>query len=140
MNPGASVGTTNSAGLSLPVLASSVRDTMSTDCASSTPEMNVFWPLITHWSPSRVAVVVIWWELEPASASVMPKAIRCEPSAMPGSQRCFCSSVPQRLMIEPQIAGETTIISSGAPAAADSSRTAARSAMPPPPPPCSSAM
>ena len=43
-------------------------------------------------------------------------------------------------MIEPQIAGETTIISSGAPAADASSSTAARSAMPPPPPPYSSGM
>ena len=37
--PGVSVGTTNSAGLSLPVLASSVRATIRTASAWSTPEM-----------------------------------------------------------------------------------------------------
>ena len=40
---------------------------------------------------------------------------------MPGSQRCFCSSVPNLAMIVPLIAGETTIISSAQPAAASSS-------------------
>ena len=49
----------------------------------------------------------------------MPKAMIVEPSAMPGSQRCFCSSVPNRAMIVPQIAGETTIISRLQPAAVE---------------------
>lgn len=40
--PGVSVGTTNSAGLRLPVLWSSVRPTTSTACAWSTPEMYTF--------------------------------------------------------------------------------------------------
>ena len=80
------------------------------------------------------------WELEPASGSVIANAIVPVPSAMPGSQRCFCSSVPKRLMTVPQIAGETTIISSGQPCAASSSQTAAMSPMPPPPPPYSSGM
>ena len=53
-------------------------------------------------------------ELEPASGSVMANAMVIEPSAMPGSQRFFCSSVPNLLMIVPLMAGETTIISSGA--------------------------
>ena len=39
LSPGASVGTTNRHGLSLPVLASSVRETTSTFFDSSTPEM-----------------------------------------------------------------------------------------------------
>ena len=79
-------------------------------------------------------------ELVPASGSVIANAIVPVPSAMPGSQRCFCSSVPKRLMIVPQIAGLTTISSSGQPCAASSSHTAARSPMPPPPPPYSSGM
>ena len=61
------------------------------------------------------------WEFEPASGSVMPNAMMVSPSAMPGSQRCFCSSVPKRLMIVPQIAGDTTIISRPQPAALSSS-------------------
>ena len=44
VNPGASVGTTNSAGRRLPVLASSVRPTTSTACAWSSPEIHTFWP------------------------------------------------------------------------------------------------
>ncbi len=97
-------------------------------------------PLSTHPSPSRRAVVVMLCELVPASGSVIANAIVCVPSAMPGSQRCFCSSVPNRLMTVPQIAGLTTIISSGQPCAASSSHTAATSPMPPPPPPYASGM
>ena len=62
-------------------------------------------------------------ELEPASGSVMPNAMIDEPLASLGSQRCFCSSVPNLAMIVPQIAGETTIISRPQPAAASSSST-----------------
>ena len=79
-------------------------------------------------------------ELDPASGSVIANAIVKVPSAIPGSQRCFCASVPKRLITLPQMAGETTIISSGQPAAASSSQTAAVSPMPPPPPPYSSGM
>ncbi len=97
-------------------------------------------PLSTHSSPSRRAVVVMLWELVPASGSVIANAIVPVPSAMPGSQRCFCSSVPYLAITVPQIAGLTTIISSGQPCAASSSQTAAMSPMPPPPPPYSSGM
>ena len=80
------------------------------------------------------------WELVPASGSVMAKAIVSVPSQIPGSQRAFWASVPKRLITVPQIAGLTTIISSGQPCAASSSQTAATSPMPPPPPPYSSGM
>ena len=102
--------------------------------------MNTLRP-VSSQSPvagSRRAVVVMRCELEPASGSVMPNAIRRVPSASPGSQARFCSSVPKRAMTVPQMAGETTIISSGQPAAPSSSRTMDSSAMPPPPPPYSS--
>ncbi len=78
----------------MPVLASSVRATTSTLSASSTPEMKTFRPVSTHSSPSRRAVVVMLWVLVPASGSVIANAIVLVPSQMPGSQRCFCSSVP----------------------------------------------
>ena len=97
-------------------------------------------PLSTHPSASRRAVVVMLWVLVPASGSVIAKAMVPVPSQMPGSQRCFCSSVPYRLMIVPQIAGLTTISSRGQPCAASSSQTAAMSPIPPPPPPYSSGM
>ncbi len=69
---------------------------------------------------------------------MIANAIVIEPSAMPGSQRFFCSSVPNLAMIVPLIAGETTIISSAQPAAAISSITIDSSYMPAPPPPYSS--
>jgi hypothetical protein len=47
-----------------------------------------------HSSPSRRAVVVMLWVLVPASGSVIAKAMVPVPSQIPGSQRCFCSSVP----------------------------------------------
>ena len=114
------------------------RPTTSTACAWSTPEMNTFWPDKIQSLPSRRAVVVMRCELDPASGSVMANAMVIEPSAMPGSQRFFCSSVPNLLMIVPLIAGETTIISSAEPAAAISSITSDSSYMPAPPPPYSS--
>ena len=77
-------------------------------------------------------------ELEPASGSVIANAIFTAPLASPGSQRSFCSVVPDRAMTVAQIAGETTMSSSGQPAAASSSATIASSTMPCPPPPYSS--
>jgi hypothetical protein len=77
-------------------------------------------------------------EFDPASGSVMEKANVEVPSAKPGNQACFCSSLPYCAMIVPTIAGDTTMSSSGLPAAASSSHTAARSPMSPPPPPYSS--
>ena len=100
--------------------------------------MYVFRPLRTQPSPSRVAVVEIRCELEPASGSVIAKAIVSSPVASPGSQRRRCSSVPLRAMTVAQIAGETTSSSSGQPAAASSSHTMASSVIPRPPPPYSS--
>jgi hypothetical protein len=95
-------------------------------------------PLSTQSVPSRRAVVVMLCEFEPASGSVIPKAMIVSPLARPGSQRCFCSGVPNRPMIVPLMAGETTIISSPQPAALSSSQTVASSYMPAPPPPYSS--
>lgn len=69
------------------------------------PEMKVFWPEMIQSEPSRRAVVVIRWLLLPASGSVIAKAAMVSPEAMPGSQRCFCSSVPNREMMVPLMAG-----------------------------------
>ncbi|CQD16015.1 hypothetical protein BN970_03386 [Mycolicibacterium conceptionense] len=102
------------------------------------PEMNVFWPLRIQSLPSLRAVVVMRWLLDPASGSVIAKAMVIDPSAMPGIQRFFCSSVPNLEMIVPLIAGETTIINRAAPEDAISSITSDSSYMPAPPPPYSS--
>ena len=92
-------------------------------------------PLSTQPSPSRRPVVVMLCELVPASGSVIANAMVPVPSAMQGSHFCFCAGVPYLAITVPQIAGLTTIISSGHPCAASSSQTAAMSPMPPPPPP-----
>ena len=117
--------------MTLPVLASSVRATTSTLSASSTPEIQIFWPFRTHSSPSLRAVVVMLWVLVPASGSVIAKAIVLVPSHRPGSHFCFCASVPYLVITVPQIAGLTTISSIGQPCAESSSQTAAMSPMPP---------
>jgi hypothetical protein len=56
--------------------------------------IQLFWPLITHSSPSRTAVVRIAAGSEPASGSLSAKAGESSPEAQPGRKRCFCSSLP----------------------------------------------
>ena len=71
----------------------------------------------------------------PASGSVIANATFVVPAAIPGSQSSRWASVPCRVMIEPTIAGETTISSSEQPEAEISSPTACSACMPSPPPP-----
>jgi hypothetical protein len=56
--------------------------------------MNVLAPSITYSSPSRFARVLMLWRSEPVPGSVIAIAPTSSPLAMPGSQRCFCSSLP----------------------------------------------
>ena len=57
--------------------------------------MNCFEPLITHSSPSSTARVRAVPQLSvPPPASVRPKPPSFSPRHSSGSQRCFCSSVP----------------------------------------------
>ncbi len=57
--------------------------------------MKVLDPLITQPSPSRTAVVFSAARSEPPDGSVIPMPMIASPEAIPpGSQRCFCSSVP----------------------------------------------
>ena len=51
-------------------------------------------PSITQPSPSRLAVVSIPAGSLPPLGSVSAKQPISSPAAMPGSQRCFCSSEP----------------------------------------------
>lgn len=51
----------------------------------------------------------MWCEFEPASGSVMAKAIFVSPVAMGCNQRCFCSSDPNLVIMLAQMAGDTTI-------------------------------
>ena len=64
----------------------------------SVPElvMNALVPLITHSPPSSFAVVRVAPASEPPPASVRPNPPSVRPAARSGSQRCFCSSEPNR--------------------------------------------
>ena len=56
--------------------------------------MNHLWPSITHSSPSRTAVVLIFVGSAPAlNGSVRAKALVISPRRFGSSQRSFCSSV-----------------------------------------------
>ena len=58
------------------------------------PVAQIFWPLITQSSPSRLAVVRIAPISEPASGSDIEIDSRISPASSFGIQYCFCSSVP----------------------------------------------
>ena len=58
--------------------------------------IHIFVPFRIQSPPSRRARVRIDPGSEPASGSVSPKQPIASPSCMEGSQRCFCSSEPQR--------------------------------------------
>ena len=75
-------------------LPSSVRAQTTATSASEPLVIHIFEPLSTQLSPERLARVRIAAGFEPASGSVRPKQPSVVPSAMPGSQRSFCSSEP----------------------------------------------
>ena len=74
-------------------------------------EIHIFWPLIDQPESVFVARVRRLAASEPVSGSVSPKQPSASPEQSRGSQRCFCSSVPQR-SIEPatsEVWTETTV-------------------------------
>ncbi len=62
--------------------------------AACTPVFQVFSPLITHWPPSRTAVVSMNVASEPCAGSVMPNAKPFCPAARPSVHSARCSVVP----------------------------------------------
>src|SRR2546428_267245 len=62
-------------------------------------EIHVLRPRSTHESPSRLALVRIFVASLPTSGSVRPKHPMTSPLQRRGSQRCFCSSVPNFRMV-----------------------------------------
>ena len=87
-NPGVSVGTRN------PRMPSSVCAQMTARSAIEPFVIHIFEPFSTQSPPSRLADVRMWFGSLPKSASVSPKHPITSPVAIFGSQRCFCSSVP----------------------------------------------
>ena len=82
-------------------------------------------PSVTIATCGGLHVVVV----EPASAGQPERHLRV-PSASDGSHSRFIASLPCAAMIDPQIAGEMTQISSGIPSAASSSTMTTASAIP----------
>ncbi len=63
-------------------------------CASCAVVVQIFLPLTTKPLPLRSALVLIFDVLSPASGSVTPKQVIVLPWIRSGSQRAFCSGVP----------------------------------------------
>src|SRR5680860_173185 len=118
--PGASLGTmiwVMRPLASPPPSGSSVRHMTMKKSARLPFEVNHLWPLMTHSSPSRRAVVLIDRGSEPAwSGSVMEKPDSNTPSMSGMSHLRFCSSVPYltRIVWLPEL-GATTPNSDAAP-------------------------
>ena len=77
-------------------LPSSLRAHTTATSAREPLVIHIFEPLSTQPSPDFFARVRMPAGLEPASGSVRPKQPIVVPAAIPGSQRSFCSSEPQR--------------------------------------------
>ncbi len=92
VKPGTAVGTAK------PRMPSVVLAQITATSAMEASPIHRFTPSITHSSPSRAAVVSMLAGSLPAAGSVSPKQPTSSPAAMPGSQRCLCSSEPNLLM------------------------------------------
>ena len=98
-----------------------------------------FWPLMTHSSPSRTAVVRIDAGSEPASGSDSANAGDHSPLAQRGRKRCFCSSVPNSAIGSVPSSWTMRISADDAHAFAISSTAICSISVPVPVPPYSSA-
>ena len=97
MKPGVSDGTMIVEMAFLPFSRVPVTAVTVTSEVMSVPElvMNCLLPLITHSSPSRLAVVLVAPASDPAPGSVRPKPASLRPATRSGSHFCFCSSLPK---------------------------------------------
>ena len=92
-------------------LSGSVWAKISATSATLPSEIHIFWPVIRQPPSIFSARVRRLAASEPVSGSVSPKQPNDSPAQSLGSQRCFCSSLPQR-SIEPQtseVCTETTV-------------------------------
>ena len=83
--------------------------------------VQIFWPLITHSSPSSTAVVLRVARSEPASGSENPWHQAIVPERILGRNSFFCSSVPHWRMVGPTRVSPKKSARIGAPARANSS-------------------
>src|SRR3984893_8183800 len=99
LKPGASVGTRNAVMPTGEPGTPDVRANTMSWVAWCRPELKRFVPLITHSSPSCVAVVSRYVASEPWLGSVSPNASRRVPSRNPGIHSARWSSVPKSRII-----------------------------------------
>ena len=83
--------------------------------------VQIFWPLITHSSPSSSAFVLRPARSDPASGSLKPWHQAISPERIFGRKNFFCSSVPHCRMVGPTSVSPKKSARSGAPARANSS-------------------
>ena len=100
--------------------------------------VQIFWPLMTHSSPSSTALVDSPARSEPASGSLKPWHHAISPDRILGRKNFFCSSVPHCRMVGPTSVSPKKSARSGAPARANSSLRTTASMVDRPLPPYSS--
>ena len=83
--------------------------------------VQIFWPLMTHSSPSSTALVPRLARSEPASGSLKPWHQAISPERILGRKNCFCSSGPHCRMVGPTRVSPKKSARRGAPALANSS-------------------
>jgi hypothetical protein len=96
------------------------------------PEVQTFWPLTTHSSPSRTARVCRPARSEPAPGSLNSWHHTSRPLTMSGRNRSRCSSVPCSTIVGPAIITPMPDGGPNAPARRRSSWTTAASSVPRP--------
>ena len=83
--------------------------------------VQIFWPLMTHSSPSSSALVFRPARSEPASGSLKPWHHEICPDRILGRNSCFCSSLPHCRIVGPTSVSPKKSARNGAPARANSS-------------------
>ena len=135
--PGWSIGTSSIVIPRCRGAPGSLRTSMKIQFAVRASDVQIFWPSITHVSPSSRARVRSPARSDPAPGSEKPWHQRSSPLTMRGRNRRFCSSVPWRSSRLPIILIENTsfLPLAGTPALANSSaRTTCCSRVRPAPP------
>ena len=99
--------------------------------------VQIFWPLMTHSSPSSTALVDSPARSEPASGSLKPWHHAISPDRILGRKNFFCSSVPHCRIVGPTSVSPKKSARSGAPARANSSLSTTASMVDRPLPPYS---
>ena len=100
----------------------SVRAIKIPNLAMCAPEVQTFWPLTTHSSPSRRARVCSPARSEPAPGS-LKSWHQTSPPVIPGRKRRLCASVPWAVIVGP---ARPWAMPAGGPSAPTARRTAAR--------------